>query len=264
MTNYTPFQQHSINLIRDQYSVEVVPKNKTVLKFGQNLDVDNSNEETVMDLQGNERAETYVSTNAIDRIVSSDAGNTQTVTIEGHTISGGVFTFVVQTATLNGQTAVTLATPLARVSRVYNTGSTAFAASSRVYVYEDSTISSGVPTDNTKIHIVVPQDENQSFKASTTFSNVDYFAISSVYGGVNKTTNSVVDFKLKVREVNGVFRTQIKWTAARDSSYVIPLEEQPLIVPPNSDVLITALPTANNTEVTAWFNGEIFILRSEI
>lgn len=62
---------------------------------------------------------------------------------ENIAFDGGDDDFIVlsKTATLNGQTRVALTTPLNRVSRLYNGGSTNLAGN--VYVYRDTTISAG-------------------------------------------------------------------------------------------------------------------------
>lgn len=116
--------KHAINLIYSTYGdrVSVDAKRKDLVKFGRNPAADTS-AQTVWNQGGNE---TYVSTNAIDSISSSSTSDTGTVSIEGHTISGSDLTFVVQSKTLTGQTKATLDTPLARCTRVYNTGTADF------------------------------------------------------------------------------------------------------------------------------------------
>ena len=203
-----PWTNHAARVIKDTYGDTVLVKPKNLLKFGQNPNVGTS-ETTVMELAGSEIAETYVSTNIIDTISSDDGDNTQAVKIEGHTIDGnGNLTFVVQSATLNGQNKVTLGTPLARATRIYNNSGTVLAANSKVYVYEDSAITTGTPDDDTKVHLIMSAGEEQSLKAATAFSKVDYGLVTSIYGGVNKKTSALVDIRLKIREKNGVFRTQ--------------------------------------------------------
>ena len=114
--------------------VSVFEKDKQLLKFGRNESVGTS-EATIMTLPSGQSEETYVSSNIIDTISSNNSSDTQEVVIEGHTISGSDLTFSSQTATLNGQNKVTLSTPLARATRVYNNGSADLLGS--VFVYED-------------------------------------------------------------------------------------------------------------------------------
>ena len=138
-------------------SVSVDRKSKVLIKFGRNEDIDTGSDETVWVLGGHE---VYQAGNTIDTVSSSSALDTGSVTIEGHTVDGnGDFTFVVQSATLDGQNKVTLTTPLARASRLYNTGSTDFNGS--VYVYRDTSITSGTPDDLSFAHLEADLDNNQ-------------------------------------------------------------------------------------------------------
>lgn len=242
----------------------VAYKGKRLFKFGANDSVGTS-ETTVMGLAGSETEETYVNTNAIDAVVSSSGSNTMEVTIEGHTISGSgtdiELTFVVQTATLNGQTPVALTTPLARATRVYNSSTTALAANSTIYVYDDTSgVTNGVPDTASNVHLIMEESKNSntSFKAATAFSNVDYFLISQVYFGVEKKTTASVDFMLKIRPpgclFRGVFSVPLD-TAGNPSTWV---DVRPLIVvPKNSDVILTAIASTTNVGVDGGFNGLI-------
>ena len=102
----------------------------------------------------------WSTTNAIDSISSSNSGDTQDVKIQG---LDGDFNIIEQTVTLNGQNRVALSTPLIRVFRGKNNGLTAFAGS--IYVYENTTISSGVPTDLTKVRLLIDDGNNQTLMA---------------------------------------------------------------------------------------------------
>lgn len=233
-------------------TVSVADKGKSVLKFGRNGDLDTGTRETIWNQGDNE---TYVTTNAIDTISSSNAGDSQEVSIEYHTVAGtgtsSVFTFGTQTATLNGQTKVVLDTPGARVSRVLNTSSTAFAGD--VYVYEDTAISSGVPTDATKIHAKVSAGDDQTFKCATTFSGTDYAFITMVYASVKRSTSAVIDFRLEVRTAGGVFLPKLEFSAVQSGGVSAVMLDPYIIVPKNADVRITGEPNTNNTTADAGF-----------
>ena len=148
----------AINFIFNEYgdNVSVVEKAKPLNKFGRNLSVATAFE-TVSEFQGSEINETFVSTDLIDSISSSNsADQSKTVTIEGHTIDGsGNLTFVSQDATTDasdGQTKVTLTTPLARANRLYIKNSGTFnspqtALAGTLFVYDDAGgVGSGTPT----------------------------------------------------------------------------------------------------------------------
>ena len=230
-------------------------KAKSLLKFGKSGDLSSTaGLQTVWSVDGNE---TYISDNLIDRVISSSTSDTQEVTIEGHTIEGaGVdakFTFVVQTATLSGQTPIALTTPLARVSRVNNNSSTEVVGV--VAVYEDSAVTGGVPTDATKIHINIPLGFQQSFKAATTFSNTDYFFLTGCYGAVSQKQTAAADFYLELREVGKSFR-QIACLTASSSGGSFNIEFDPaIIIPRNADVRVRCTTGTNNAVVFTNFRG---------
>jgi hypothetical protein len=230
-------------------------KAKSLLKFGKSGDLSSTaGLQTVWSVDGNE---TYISDNLIDRVISSSTSDTQEVTIEGHTIEGaGVdakFTFVVQTATLSGQTPIALTTPLARVSRVNNNSSTEVVGV--VSVYEDSAVTGGVPNDVTKVHIDIPLGFQQSFKAATTFSNTDYFFLTGCYGAVSQKQTASADFYIELREVGKSFR-QIACLTASSTGGAFNIEFDPaIIVPRNADVRVRCTTGTNNAVVFTNFRG---------
>jgi hypothetical protein len=232
--------------------VSIDRKAKSLVKFGRSAQLGTGSLETVWSVGGNE---TYLSTNSISHVSSSSASDTQEVTIEGHTLSNNEFTFVTQTATLNGQNTVALSTDLARVSRIYNSDSTELVG--RVVVYENTALSGGVPTDATKIHIDIPAGFQQSFKAATTFSKNDYFIITSFYGAVSAKQSGSVDFYPEIKQVGKVFRQAGCFTASTNGgSTEIPLDP-PLIVPKNADIRIRCETLTNNLVVFGIFKGYI-------
>lgn len=234
-------------------NVSANEKAKTLLKFGRTENLGTSLE-TVWETGGNE---TYVTTNAIDYAVSSSASDTATVMrIEGHTVSGtgsdAQFSFVVQDVTLNGQTKVALATPLARVSRAYVDSGT---LAGDLAVFEDDTLTGGVPDTQSKIHIQVlgSQGQTQTFKAATTFSNTDYAFITAFYAAVTKKTAATVNFVIEVREPGGVFRPaagRITLASAGQSTFTHAFYPH-LIVPKNCDLRVRAEASTTGVEVDA-------------
>jgi len=246
------------NLIKAEYDakrVGIIPKAKTLVKFGQNTDLGTAGTvKTVMELFGTEVEENYATDNVINRIVSDDAANTQLCAIEGHTLNDGDLTFVRQTATLNGQTPVELETPLARCTRVENIDSTYLAANSTVYVYRStSAVSSGVPQADNEIHCSMIAGRDKSLKASTSISSTDAWIITGFIGGINKGSgNAVVDFDVEYRHLGEVFTPEFlaPCNTNGSSNAVIPFPV-PLLIGPNADVRVQASSTANGTSVTA-------------
>ena len=230
--------------------VSIDRKAKSLLKFGRSAQLSTSGLQTVWTVGGNE---TYVSTNSISRISSSSASDTEVIRIEGHTVSDGKFTFVVQNVTLSGQTKVTLDTALARVSRISNNGGTELVG--RVVVYEDTTIVGGIPSDATKIHIDIPLGFQQSLKSATTFSDQDYYVMTGFYGSVSAKTSAAVDFYVEIREPNGVFLPMACFTASSTGGNSDISLDPAIIAPKNSDLRVRCETQDNNAVVFGIFKG---------
>lgn len=233
--------------------VSVDRKAKSLIKFGKSADLAADTLETVWTVGGHE---TYVTDNTIEYISSSSAADTQTIKIECHTVSGtgadAKFTFLVQEVTLNGQNPVALDTPVARVSHAYNASGTELVG--RVTVYENTTVVGGVPSDETKIHLDIPQGLQGSFKGATTFSDSDYYILTGGFGSVSKKQDASVDFYLEVRTAGGVFIQQAAVSATTGGPWDIDLDPA-VIIPKNADVRITAETDANNAVVFGVFKG---------
>lgn len=249
----------AINEILGTYgdTVSVESRAKSLLKFGRNNLVATTGS-TIMTLPSGINSETYVSSNAIDRISSSSGSDTQIVTIEGHTISGSNLTFVTQNATLNGQNKVTLTTPLARCTRIFNTGSTSLVGT--IYAYEDTTISSGAPTDGTKVHCMIRAGKNQSEKASTSLSSQDYWLVTQVYADVlEKSGTILMDIEIQMREVGKVFRQVASFSASTNARGNIQFDPY-LIVPKNYDIRLQATSSAASKIVSGGIQGYLAIV----
>lgn len=230
-------------------------KGKFLNKFGRSEEVTTASR-TVALLGAGESHETYLDSNAITLVSSDGTGDEQTIVVEGHTIDGsGDFTFVTQAATLTGQDPVTLDTPLARCSRLYNTGTEDFAGN--IYVYEDETPTAGVPQTPEGVHLVVPLGKNQSFKAATTISKDDFYFITQLYASVNKKTSAIVDVELEIRLKGSVFRQQFPISVATAGSNTAVIDFNPvIIVPRNADIRMTAIAnTGSGIGVSGGFNG---------
>lgn len=226
-------------------------KHKDLLKFGSNPLV-GTDKATVMSLPSGVLSETLLTSNGIDTISSSSGSDTSTVLIEGHTLSGGNFTFAVQTATLNGQSKVTLTTPLARISRIKNTSASNLVGN--VYGYEDTAISAGTPTDGTKVHAIIPAGENNTEKAATTTSSVDYWIITNFYADCLRKSAGFAGIKLEVAEQGQTFITKVEISANTGGRGEHDFKPY-LIVKPNSDIRLTAKAAAANTPVSGGIQG---------
>lgn len=251
---------HAVRQIKDANGDEVYVKPKSLAKFGSNQLVGTSYA-TVMDLPSGVVDETFVSTNAITHLSSSNAGDTQEIVVEGHTIDGsGNLTFSVQTVTLAGQTKTALTTPLARCTRAYNNGATDLAGD--LYFYEDGTVTSGVPDTASEVHLIVKSTQNQSSKAATSTSQYDYWLLTGIDGSVNKKTSATVDIELQVRNKGKVFRTIFNFSLSSSGQSTAEYNLDPcIIIEPNSDVRLRAIASTTAVSVSGRIKGYLAIKR---
>ena len=253
-TLHDPWVQHAIEVIESTYGdvVSIQDKDKDLLKFGRNQLV-NTTKSTLMTLPVGIDNETYVSSNLITQISSSSGSDTGSVTIEGHTSSDGLtFTFTTQTLTLTGQTAKVLTTPLCRVSRVVNNGSSDLVGS--IYVAETDALTAGVPQTAAKVHLIVVAGLNNSEKAATTISNNDYYILTGFYSDCLEKTAAFAVIHLEVREAGKTFVNKVDIAANTNANGRYDFKPY-LIVPKNSDVRLRATANAAGKDVSGGFSG---------
>jgi len=178
-------------------------------KFGKSFDFDTSDGEvTIWD--GAEDADpwelmryVYSTTADIDSISSSSTSDTnRIIVIIGQTLDG---TEISQTVTLNGQTRVALTTPLYRVYRAYNNNSTAIIGHAVIYV--NTALTSGIPTDKTKIRAVIHPTYEQTEMAVYTIPKGYTGYLMNFYAsiaGASKSSNYIIN--LNTRENGKIFR----------------------------------------------------------
>jgi hypothetical protein len=257
-----PHLEQARRVIQSTYGdvVSVTKKAKNLLKFGRNPNVPTTGA-TLWATGQDDAHETYVAdgVNSIDTI-SSATTDTQVIKVEGHTSTTdnhGVTrkTFVVQSVTLTGTTKALLPTPLNRVTRAYNTGSTDLA--DEVYIYEDTAIVAGKPTDTSKIHLTIAH-HNQSEKASTSLSSQDYWLITEMHAYVLEKTSAWADIGLEVREQGGVFRHHavVAATSGGVDYHIVPY----IIIPPNADIRLVATASGASIDVAGLINGYLAIV----
>jgi len=245
--------------LREIYSTygelaSVKNKAKSLLKFGRNDAVSNAaTGSTIMTLAGSEDHETFVSDNLIDTVSSSSGDDDQDLIIEGHTIdSNGDFTFVIQTATLDGQNKVVLSTPLARVTKMYNNDNSDLVGN--IYAYQDGDITDGVPDTAAEVHCIIAAGKNQSEKCATTISKDDYWIITMFSATVLEKSALFADVEIQVRNKGKTFRAKdiIGVQAGNnEEQYSIPY----MIVPPNSDVRLVGIASADNKSLAGSIHG---------
>lgn len=257
--------------------VSVDAKLKTLNKFGTNLVVGTSFE-TISQFQSTTANETFVSTNIIDSIASTNelADVGITVTIEGHTIdSSGNLTFVIQNATLHAtdaRTEVTLTTPLARASRMFVANSGTFNSpqatpTGNIYVYDNTDgQTNGVPTTAAATKLMILADETQSEKCATSISQYDYWILTGFSGGLANGGGSAdeVTLRLQKRDIKngGVWLPE-----GRDKIITVAVGAPPpavfdplTYIKPNHDVRMVGKTDANTAAVFANMQGYLAII----
>jgi len=245
--------QHAIDLIFNNYGdkVSVYDSAKDIIQFGRNEKVGTS-EATLSHMPTGVLTESYVSSNLINSIISTDAGDTETVLLHGHTVSNGVFTYVEQSVVLNGQTKVALTTDLARVNFLLNDSSTELAGV--ISVTETDTYSSGVPATAAKVHLQVGAGNQRSDKAAATVSDGEYLILEGFYGDILSKSSAFAEIHLQVRLKGKVFVSEIMKSSSdgHDARHnFMPF----FIVLPNSDVRVTAIADGVNTDISGGIHG---------
>ena len=247
--------RHAIENIYSDYGdkVSVEEKSKDLLKFGRNANVTTVST-TIMALPSGINNETYLGSNSINSIVTTESGATQTIKIEGHTIDGnGDFTFVVQEKALTGQTAASLDTSLARCTRLYNNDTSEITGT--VSATETDTYTGGVPNTDSKVHCQIPAGKQQSEKASTTISKDDYWIVTKVYGSVLEKTSAFAEIELQVREKGKVFRQKVTVAASSDGGDATHNFQPYLVIPKNADVRLVAVASGASIDVSGGIEG---------
>lgn len=252
--------QHALNEIRSTYGDKVYIKPESLIKFGRNQNVGNAaTGYTIWATGADDAHETYVAanTNSIDSVSSDSGSDTTTLVIEGHTETDSEKTFLSQSVTLTGQTRAVLSTSLNRVTRVYASGSVNLVGN--IFVYENTAISAGKPSDTTKIHLTIRAGKNQSEKASTSLSNQNYWIITGYRGSVLEKVGSFADVTLQIRQNGKVFR-DVDDITATDANTGVRKFNPYIIASPNSDIRLIAISDSTSRDVTGSIDGYLALV----
>lgn len=245
-TNWLAF---AADEIRETYGHRVSIGRKALHKFGRNDSVGTTKVE-IVSFNGTPLRS---ATNAIDTISSSDVGDTQAIRVEGMTISGNVLTFSVQSATLNGQNKVVLGTPLSRVTRVSNSANPTRTLGD-VYVYADTAITGGIPTDISQIGGQMSASDQSSLFAGTSVASTNYFVMTKFYASIARKQAASANITIETGQVPNITRT-IEIAGISTSKGGGQAFEPFYIIPPNSDVTMTAISDTAGTDILAGFEG---------
>jgi len=169
-------------------------------KFGENADIDTGTVPEDIWSQGG--VYTFSTTADIDRLSSSSASDTQSITIQGLDTN---WAEVTQTITLTGQTPVALTTSLIRVFRMFNSNSTDLVGT--VYCFVNGAVTGGVPNTVADIRATIAIGSGQTEMCIYTIpaGKTGYFL--GGYVTLSRTGNNNAVFTSKIRTFGGVFRT---------------------------------------------------------
>jgi hypothetical protein len=263
----TPTLALAVGQIYSTYgdAVSIIDKAKPLTKFGHSSEIDNSGYKTVWEgTTINDEPPLFGDPavgNTITEVVSATGGDTQTLTVEGHTKAGDDLTFVVQSVTLTGQTPAVLGTALHTCTRAYNTSSTEFTGP--VYFYDPTDgETSGVPTDPTDVALYLAGSADthgqQSGNAFTAISSTDYFIVTQLIADVNRSGNAGYDIEWQQRSTTGVWRPfeiDIALDTSATTALVVDLNP-PIIIPKNTYIRALALSnSATDGEVSCEIGG---------
>jgi len=259
-SSMSPMMRLAVAEIYQSYGDYVRIGRKSLRKYGSNANVSTSGDYDIVPwCDGTPLQETYLTDNTIDSLSSSSAADTNVpIYIEGMTRSGDELTFVTQvvnTDASDGQTRVALTTPLCDVTR--ERGVTA----GSIYVYENTTISGGVPTDQSKVHGVLAAGKNSSLNAKTSIAKTNYFILTSYWASVGKAAgNAAIDItpfvaKLGDAVLDDAFVGIDPWSVSLGTSADGPRIEPYTIIRPNSRIVLRGSASSGTIAVNAGFAG---------
>lgn len=179
----------------------------------------------------------YSATADIDSISSSSGSDTVQMEIQGLDTN---YALVTQNATLQGQTRVALGTSLIRVFRVKNIGAANLVG--HVAVYPNTALTSGIPTDKSKIRAVVHPENNQTEMAIYTVPNGYTALLHRMYANTAGATRSAEYLiKLKARPFGQVFQLKQKAVIADGNQIALDREfSLPIAFSAKTDIEMTA------------------------
>ena len=167
-------------------------------------------------------------------------------------------TFVTQNVQLNGQTQVTLVTPLARSTRfVVPQQNRASSITGTIYAYETDTTTAGIPDTDAKVHLMngFNGSINGSLKGRTAISSTDYWIITSFHAHYEEKSSGFATVILQKRAPGGVW-LEIDDVSVSASSNTAAIEFKPYqIIPANYDVRLVGVCDVNNKEVAGSIEG---------
>ena len=186
----------------------------------------------------------------INRISSSNAADTHNVLVFGLDINGIA---VVLPITLTGLTPVVLPTPLWRVYRIRTLQQSTIANRAtgflgQIYVYEDTPVVAGVPTDKTKVRAFIDRNRNSTMMSQYCCPATKTGLFLNVEPKIIKKGAASALISGYVRPYGSVFsEVDVGGLSASGTSAFSVRNDIPIIFAERSDVVITCDVDTNNT-----------------
>ena len=234
-------------------------------KFGYNPDIDTNT--TPEDVWSGGGIYTFTADGGADYYISSsNDGDTQTVSIRLLTEdASGNWNQEDMSVTLQGQTKTAITPPSGdkpvRFYRGFNTGSTNFTGN--VYIYENDTLTDGVPDTATKVRGVINAGENQTEMAIYTipsgYKGYLWKGAISITSTIRSASMQIVRY---ARLHGGVFRVQgrISLDTSGSNWYQREYEGGLPPIPAKTDIKITVVTVSANA-MAASAEFDIFLER---
>jgi hypothetical protein len=222
----------------------------SIHKFGESGALALNVETDVWDYSATEEIYTFSTSADIDTVSSSSGSDTVDVLISGLDEN---WNEVDQIKTLTGQTKAVLNTSLIRVYRIKNLGATDLVGS--VYVYPDTTISTGVPVDTTKVRAYCFDGNNQTLMAIMPVPASKTAYLTKWFCTLSGKTTAIINVRLYYRPFGGVFQLKesIAISGTGSSAYTYKYET-PLQFEAKGDFIVTADSNSNNAVCSAGFD----------
>jgi len=239
-----------------------IDRHTALRKFGLNPDLSVVDVfEDVWDFGG---IYTFTGTTPVDYYVSSsNAGDTQPITFFGLGADKKEQSF---TMSINGQTKKKIINPLAggetwwRMFRVMNSGSTDIAG--ELYIYEDDTVTAGVPDTDSKVRAHIDNGFNQTLMAIYTVPNGKSGYSLTCRASLADRKSARVTIQVWVRPEFGVWQIKrvfaLSADGTSDSSCTFIANDE---IPEKSDIRMSAASNTTGSAVSAEF--ELLLIEND-
>jgi len=233
-------------------------QNKTsefVRKFGTHLSVNTDDVPTTIWNYGNIEPIYTFPSNSSEELFVSSSNNSDNQKITAVVLDEN-FEERIKELQLSGNAKVPIEGSWTRVNDLYNSDNTDFAGD--IYLYTDSSVSSGVPSDDSAVKSFIKSGYNQSAQAVYTVPSRRSFHASSYHiscdaKNSNTTVNATVSFD--VRLFGGVFLRKEVIAVSNHSPSVVNLS-MPFFLPSKTDIVSTIQKCTNNSvEIHSVFEG---------